>query len=156
GGPCLEFFAGRPKAVAAAPESLLPSASAPVDELLARFKDAGFSPNELVDLLASHSVAFQENVDPTIPFTPMDSTPGTFDAQFYVETLLNGTAWPDDGEHAGEAMSPLDGEFRLMFDHRLSRCVRTSLKSLFLDSHRWQSCGNSIELPEKQLLEQLA
>lgn len=64
GAPRLEFFAGRPKAVAAAPESLLPSASAPVDELLARFKDAGFSANELVDLLASHSVAFQEHVDP--------------------------------------------------------------------------------------------
>ncbi|KAF8911922.1 manganese peroxidase isozyme precursor [Mucidula mucida] len=131
GAPRLEFFAGRPKAVAAAPESLLPSASAPVDELLARFKDAGFNANELVDLLASHSVAFQEHVDPTIPFTPMDSTPGTFDAQFYVETLLNGTAWPGDGEHPGEAKSPLDGEFRLMSDHRLARDPRTSC--------RWQS-----------------
>ena len=29
--------------------------------------DAGFTPNEVVDLLASHSVAAQDKVDPTIP-----------------------------------------------------------------------------------------
>ena len=37
------------------------------------------------------------------------------------QTLLNGTDWPGDGEHIGEAKSPLDGEFRLLADHRLAR-----------------------------------
>ena len=47
--------------------------------------DAGFSPNEIVDLLISHSVAAQDHVDPTIPGTPFDSTPSSFDSQFFVE-----------------------------------------------------------------------
>ena len=29
--------------------------------------DAGFTPNEVVDLLISHTVAAQDHVDPTIP-----------------------------------------------------------------------------------------
>lgn len=56
------------------------------DVIFARMGDAGFSPNEVVELLISHTVAAQDHVDETIPGTPFDSTPGTFDSQFFVET----------------------------------------------------------------------
>jgi hypothetical protein len=35
--------------------------------------DAGFSITDTVDLLASHSVAAQDHVDPTIPVSPLFS-----------------------------------------------------------------------------------
>jgi manganese peroxidase len=47
--------------------------------------DAGFSANDTVALLAAHSLGFQYNIDPSIPGTPLDSTPYTFDNQFYLE-----------------------------------------------------------------------
>ena len=50
--------------------------------------DAGFTPVEVVNLLASHSVAAQDKVDPTIPGTPFDSTPSQFDAQFFIEVSV--------------------------------------------------------------------
>lgn len=42
----------------------------------------------------SHSIAAADVVDPTIPGTPFDSTPGTFDSQVFVEVLLKGTSFP--------------------------------------------------------------
>jgi hypothetical protein len=41
----------------------------------------------------SHSIA-AAHFDPSIPGAPFDSTPGTFDSQFFVEVLLNGTLFP--------------------------------------------------------------
>lgn len=41
--------------------------------------DAGFSPNEIVDLLASHTVAAQDKVDPTIPVSLSTSLPSNND-----------------------------------------------------------------------------
>lgn len=86
GGPRLEFFAGRPDAVAPAPQfGLLPDAASSVDDILARMADGGFSANEVVDLLASHSVGFQEKIDRTVAFTPFDSTVEVFDGQFFLD-----------------------------------------------------------------------
>lgn len=48
----------------------MPEPSDSVDSIIARMGDAGFSPNEIVDLLASHSVAAQDHVDETIPVRP--------------------------------------------------------------------------------------
>lgn len=64
-----------------------------VDSILARFGDAGFSADEVVALLASHTIAAADHVDPSIPGTPFDSTPGVFDSQFFVETQLRGSAY---------------------------------------------------------------
>ena len=64
-----------------------------VDSILSRFGDAGFSSDEVVALLASHSIAAADHVDPTIPGTPFDSTPGVFDSQFFVETQLRGSQY---------------------------------------------------------------
>ena len=85
GGPRLQFLAGRNNVTQPSPDLLVPEPSDSTDAIIARMGDAGFSPNEIVDLLISHSVAAQDHVDPTIPGTPFDSTPSSFDSQFFVE-----------------------------------------------------------------------
>lgn len=67
GGPRLQFLAGRSNNTFPAIDGTVPEPSDPVDKMLARMGDAGFTPNELVDLLISHTVAAQDHVDPTIP-----------------------------------------------------------------------------------------
>ncbi|KAJ7082042.1 class II peroxidase 1 [Mycena belliarum] len=94
-------FAGRKTASITSPPDLVPDPLNPVDQIIERMNDAGFSPNEIVDLLVSHTVAAQDHVDETIPGTSFDSTPGTFDAQFFVETLLVGTGFPGNGSNLG-------------------------------------------------------
>ncbi|KAJ7112496.1 manganese peroxidase 1 [Mycena epipterygia] len=126
GGPRISFLAGRPAAVQAAPNGLVPEPFDSVDTMLARVGDAGLTPEELVDLLASHSVGVQEHVDRTIPNTPFDSTPTIFDTNFYLETLLPGTTWPGTPNNKGEVQSPSPDEFRLASDAALARDSRTS------------------------------
>ena len=58
--------------------------------------------------------------------TPFDSTPFTFDTQFFVETQLRGTLFPGNGSNQGEVMSPLHGEIRLQSDSELARDPRTA------------------------------
>lgn len=53
--------------------------------------DAGFSPDDTVVLLASHSIGTQQTTDPTVPGAPFDSTPEVFDNQFYLEVSTCGT-----------------------------------------------------------------
>ena len=122
--------------------------------------DAGFGPEAVVSLLASyatlaplkhmryshilprHSIAAADQVDPTARGSPLDSTPGVFDSQFHVETLLKGgTSYPgyvyhgrmlspashsrqcSTGTHKGEVppSSALRGEMRLQSDHKIAR-----------------------------------
>ncbi|KAJ7443556.1 heme peroxidase [Mycena latifolia] len=136
GAPRLEFLAGRLNISLPSPPGLVPDPFDPVDKILDRMGDAGFSPNEIVDLLASHTIAAQDHVDETIPGTPFDSTPGTFDAQFFVETLLVGTGFPGNGSNQGEVVSPLAGEFRLQSDFALARDPRTACEwQSFIASH---------------------
>ncbi|KAM5537513.1 hypothetical protein V8D89_008840 [Ganoderma adspersum] len=131
GGPRLQFLAGRSNISRPSPDLLVPEPSDDNNKIFARMSDAGFSPVEVVDLLASHSVAAQDKVDPTIPGTPFDSTPSSFDAQFFVETLLKGTLFPGNGSNVGEVQSPLGGEFRLFSDNNIARDARTACE--------WQS-----------------
>ena len=73
--------------------------------------------------------------------TPFDSTPGSFDSQFFVEvtflltvllscwliypqTLLKGTLFPGNVSNVGEVQSPLKGEFRLQSDFSIARDTR--------------------------------
>ena len=65
------------------------------------------------------------DVDPSIAGSPFDSTPNVFDTQFYLETLLKGTAFPGLGLHSGEVKSPYPGEMRLESDFLLARDPRT-------------------------------
>ncbi|KAI0051238.1 class II peroxidase [Auriscalpium vulgare] len=127
GAPQLEFMFGRPTAKAPAPDLTVPEPFDTVDSILARFADAGgFTPAEVVALLASHTIAAADKVDPTIPGTPFDSTPSIFDTQFFVETQLRGTSFPGTGGNQGEVESPLRGEMRLQSDSELARDSRTA------------------------------
>jgi len=134
GAPKLEFKAGRPNATAAAPDGLIPEPQDSVDKILARFADGGgFTPDEVVALLASHSIARSDHVDPTISAVPFDSTPFTFDTQIYLEVLLNGTGFPGSPNNTGEVESPLPlgsgdnvGEMRLQSDFAIARDSRTA------------------------------
>ncbi|KAJ7168907.1 putative versatile peroxidase [Mycena filopes] len=126
GAPRLEFLLGRPAATAASPPGLVPEPQDSITKILARFKEVGFSPAEVVALLSSHTIAAADLVDPTIPGTPFDSTPGIFDTQFFIETQLRGVAFPGTAGNVGEDKSPLVGEMRLNSDAQLARDLRTS------------------------------
>ncbi|KAF8510319.1 substrate-free manganese peroxidase [Gautieria morchelliformis] len=134
GAPKLEFLAGRPNATAPAPDGLIPEPQDSVDKIFARMKDGGnFSPDEVVALLASHSIARSDHVDPSIKAVPFDSTPFTFDTQVFLEVLLKGTGFPGTPNNTGEALSPLPlgsgvnvGEMRLQSDFLIARDPRTA------------------------------
>ncbi|KAI0063642.1 manganese peroxidase 2 [Artomyces pyxidatus] len=126
GAPQLDFMFGRPTATAPAPDLTVPEPFDTVDSILSRFADVGFTPAEVIALLASHTVAAADHVDPTIPGTPFDSTPFTFDTQVFLEVQLRGTLFPGTGGNQGEVESPLRGEMRLQSDHDLARDSRTA------------------------------
>ena len=138
GAPQLDVFVGRIDATMPTPDGTVPEPFDTVDSILARFADAGgFTPAEVVALLSSHTVAAADAVDPTIPRTPFDSTPETFDTQFFIETQLRGVGFPGVGGEQGEVTSPIAGEMRLQSDHLLARDARTSCE--------WQSFTNDQE-----------
>ncbi|KIJ56361.1 class II peroxidase [Sphaerobolus stellatus SS14] len=129
GAPQLEFLAGRPNATAPAPDGLIPEPQDSVEKIFERFLDGGgFTPDEIIALLASHTIARADHVDPTLDAAPFDSTPFTFDTQVFLEVLLKGTGFPGLGNNTGEVMSPLPvtsdkdvGELRLQSDFALAR-----------------------------------
>ncbi|KDR83273.1 hypothetical protein GALMADRAFT_263611 [Galerina marginata CBS 339.88] len=126
GAPRVKFSLGRPAPKVASPPNLVPDPSDNVAKILGRFGEVGFSPAEVVALLASHSVAGADDVDPTIPGTPFDSTPDIFDTQFFVDVQLRGTKFPGAGANAGEVQSGIAGELRLQSDHNFARDSSTS------------------------------
>ncbi|KAF9268809.1 heme peroxidase [Marasmius fiardii PR-910] len=113
-----------------------------VSSILERFEEVSFSPNEVVALIASNSIAAADHVDEATTRRPFDSTPGVFDAQFFVELQLCGTSFPGTGGNAGEAESPIKGEIRLQSDQ--------AVLDLALDSRsacHWQSfVGNQAKV----------
>ncbi|KAF8894150.1 heme peroxidase [Infundibulicybe gibba] len=135
GAPRLDFLMGRPPAKAASPDLLVPEPFDSVDKILARFAEVGINSDEVIALLASHSVAAADHVDPSIPGTPFDSTPGLFDSQVFIEVQLNGTAFPGNTSNPGEAKSPIAGEMRIQSDEALARDPRTACQ--------WQSFVNN-------------
>ncbi|TFK35743.1 manganese peroxidase 1 [Crucibulum laeve] len=141
GAPRLQFMFGRPPPVAAAPDFTVPEPTDSVTDILARFADAGFSPEEVIALLSSHTIAAADVVDPSIPGTPFDSTVGTFDTQVFLEVLLKGTLFPGNGPQPGEVESPLAGEMRLQSDFELSQDPRTACfwQQMINDQTRMQS-----------------
>ena len=67
--------------------------------IFARMADAGFTPTELIHLLASHSIADQADVDPSpkVFGAPFDSTPFDFDSQVFLEVMLRANSFPAGG-----------------------------------------------------------
>ncbi|KAJ6452775.1 manganese peroxidase isozyme precursor [Mycena sanguinolenta] len=127
GAPQVGFMMGRPPAKAPAPDGLVPEPFDSVTSILARMNDAGgFSPADVVALLASHSVAGADTVDPTIPGTPFDSTPSLFDTQIFIEVQLKGTLFPGVDPGQGEVKSAVEGTMRLQSDSLIARDNRTS------------------------------
>nr|UDP83129.1 manganese peroxidase 2 [Cyathus bulleri]UES62902.1 manganese peroxidase 2 [Cyathus bulleri] len=135
GAPRLNFLLGRPAAKAPSPDHLVPEPFDTVTSILARFEEVGFSPEEVVALLSSHSIAAADHVDPAIHGVPFDSTPGLFDTQVFIEVQLRGTLFPGTGGNQGEVESPLQGELRLQSDHDLARDSRTACA--------WQALANN-------------
>ena len=66
---------------------MVPSPAAAVEDILARMRDAGFTADDTVVLLAAHSVATQRTIDYSVVGMPLDSTPERFDNQFYLEVI---------------------------------------------------------------------
>ncbi|TCD71207.1 Manganese peroxidase 3 [Steccherinum ochraceum] len=136
GAPQLDFHLGRPAATAAAPDLTVPEPFDTIDSILARFSDAGgFSPAEVVALLASHTIAASDHIDPNLQGVPFDSTPEVFDTQVFLEVQLRGTLFPGSGGNQGEVESAIAGEMRLQSDHNLARDSRTACE--------WQSFVNN-------------
>ncbi|KAL5522560.1 hypothetical protein ACEPAG_8577 [Sanghuangporus baumii] len=125
GAPRLEFLAGRPNATFPAETGTVPLPQDPVDKILARMADAGLSPEDTVNLLASHSVARSDTLVPGHEAVPFDTTPFTFDSQVFLEVLLKGTGVPFgvNNTDGAEVNSPLpdEGEMRLQSDFAIAR-----------------------------------
>ena len=93
--------------------------------ILERMADGGFTPAELIHLLASHSIARADHVDPNKEDVPFDTTPFTFDTQIFLEVLLKGVGIPFgvNNTDGAEVDSPIPsaGEMRLQSDFALAR-----------------------------------
>ncbi|KAI8996671.1 lignin peroxidase isozyme [Trametes punicea] len=134
GAPQLAAFVGRKDATQPAPDGLVPEPFHTPDQIFDRLADASqgeFDPILTVWLLTAHTVAAANDVDPTVPGSPFDSTPGLWDTQFFVETQLRGTMFPGTGGNQGEVESAVKGELRLQSDHTIARDSRTACE--------WQS-----------------
>ena len=135
GAPRLEFLAGRPNATFPADDGTVPEPQSDVDTILARMEDGGFTPAELIHLLASHTIARSDTLVAGHQAVPFDSTPFTFDTQIFLEVLLKGTGVPFgiNNTDGAEVNSPLpdSGEMRLQSDFALARDRRTACE--------WQS-----------------
>ncbi|KAJ7275921.1 putative versatile peroxidase [Mycena rebaudengoi] len=139
GSPKVGFMMGRPMPVAPAPgpDGLVPEPFDSVNVILARMADAGgFTATDVVALLASHSIAGADTVDPTIPGTPFDSTPELFDTQIFIEVQLRGTQFPGRQPGQGEVMAAVAGEMRLQSDHLMARDTKTNCA--------WQSFAGNL------------
>jgi len=82
GAPQVKFVMGRPAPKAASPPNLVPNPFDTVTSILNRFSSVGFSPEEVIALLSSHSIAGADDVDPTIPGTPFDISPSVYDSEY--------------------------------------------------------------------------
>ncbi|KAF8274525.1 manganese dependent peroxidase 1 [Lactarius quietus] len=135
GAPRLRFLLGRPNATAPAPDDMVPAPFDSTDVIFARFADAGFNTDEVVALLASHSIAASKIINPSIAGAPFDTTPDVFDTQFFLEELLRSRGFHGAELQRGQADSPIEGEMRIMSDYLIARDSRTSCT--------WQSFINN-------------
>ncbi|RAR06989.1 ligninase LG6 precursor [Stemphylium lycopersici] len=90
-GPKVQALVGRKDSKAAAASGSVPSSRDSVDSILSAFSAKGFSADDVVALMGTHSVALQFNDDPSQAGKSLDSTPSTYDNTFYKETK-DGTA----------------------------------------------------------------
>jgi hypothetical protein len=90
-GPRVQALVGRRDGTKPAPEGQVPGSRDPVPKILGAFAEKGFSPEDVVALLGTHSVAVQVFDDPSQAGKSLDTTPSVYDTKFYQETI-DGTA----------------------------------------------------------------
>ena len=66
GAPQVKFSIGRPAPKVPAPDFIVPQPVNTTDELIAAFEAVGFSPAELIALLASHTAAGADDFSPPL------------------------------------------------------------------------------------------
>ncbi|KAJ7642261.1 manganese peroxidase 2 [Roridomyces roridus] len=115
------FHLGRVDAKIPAPDGTVPEPFQSAQTILERMADGGLTAADTVALLASHSIAGADDVDPDATGVPFDSTPALFDTQFYLETLLVGNKTLGGSQNKGEEDTPIKGELRLQSDFELAR-----------------------------------
>lgn len=130
-------MAGRPNATFPASDNTVPLPQSDVDVILARMADGGFTPAELIHLLASHTIARSDTLVPGHQAVPFDTTPFTFDTQIFLEVLLKGVGVPfgvnnTDGAEVDSPI-PQSNEMRLQSDFALARDSVSLLHLFVLD-----------------------
>lgn len=128
GAPKVKFVIGRPQPTAPAPNFIIPQPVNTTDELINFFQSVGFSPAELVALLASHTVAGADSFSPPLEGVPFDSTPDVFDTNIFIDVLLHGTLFPQGATRIepGILGTAINGTIRLQSDFELARDSRTA------------------------------
>jgi len=137
GAPKLDFMAGRPAPIIAASDLTVPEPTDSVTKILARVADAGLTQQDMVNLLASHTIARSDDIDPTLQKVPFDTTPFTFDTQFFLETLLVGTGFPGTANNSGEVATATADQrtMRLESDFAFAQDSRTACQwQLFVNN----------------------
>jgi manganese peroxidase len=89
GGPRIKHFVGRKDDSRAGPTERLPSPFMDAPTLIDLFANKTFTSSDLIALIGAHTVATQNNVDPSRPEAPQDSTPNIWDTKYYGQTLGN-------------------------------------------------------------------
>ncbi|KAJ7110892.1 heme peroxidase, partial [Mycena epipterygia] len=82
GGPRITAWVGRPLPKNIAPTGLLPSPDDPVQTLLDRFADMGFTIRDVMALIGAHTSGTQSFVDPAMANSSFDSTVDLWDVRF--------------------------------------------------------------------------
>ncbi|KAJ7142400.1 heme peroxidase, partial [Mycena epipterygia] len=82
GGPRITAWVGRPQPKNIAPTGLLPSPDDPVEKILDRFADMGFTIRDLMALVGAHSTGTQSFVDPAKANSSFDSTVDLWDVKY--------------------------------------------------------------------------
>jgi hypothetical protein len=129
-GPTVKAWAGRKDSSTSAPLNSVPSSRDSVDKILSAFSAKGFSADDVVALLGTHSVAVQVNDDPSQAGKSLDSTPSTCDTKFYTETK------------DGTAPYSLKSDKLMSNDTQVCRC--TSFTDTTADFHRQHNLGLSL------------
>jgi cytochrome c peroxidase len=126
GAPTVQFVIGRPPPKEPAPDFIVPQPVNTTDQLLTAFANVDFSPQELIALLTSHTVAGADDFSPPQQGVPFDSTPSVFDTNIFIDVLLNGTILNANATPVAIVETAINGTIRLQSDFELARDPRTA------------------------------
>ena len=132
-GPRARVFVGRKDGALPNPTGKLPSPFASAETVISLFEEKTISPAGLVALLGAHSVSRQRNVVLAQAGAGQDTTPGTWDTNYYREMLQ---------------LQPQSGVVRFPSDVAVSQDQRTrGTWFMYADSNsneRWNNVSDSM------------